>query len=252
MFSLFRKKIEFYSLVPGLEKISPVDVASSYRPLWTKKASQAYKQHSEQIPNRRVTTILKCPGVMQLFTLGYIVYNHCDISISGDGHRLKWDYLYEPSKEWGDRIDFNYVDCHESNLLSDYMDPPIGANKTLLKLNTPWRVKAPKDIIFLELPIFYGDEKRFVSAGGVLDPLQTNQINPAFWWYANDNTLQIIKAGTPLLQYIPIKRNLYNELIVREATDKEITKEKTFSMFNRLSFLTDVKRRDTISKNILK
>ena len=92
----------------------------------------------------------------------------------------------------------------------------------------------------MELPIFYGDEKRFVSAGGVLDPLQTNQINPAFWWYANDNTLQIIKAGTPLLQYIPIKRNLYNELIVREATDKEITKEKTFSRLPNLLSLKNL------------
>lgn len=250
MFNWFNNdKIEFYSLLPGLDKIAPVTNASSYRPSWTKSAAKAYKELN------RKETVLKCPGVMKFFSIGYIIYNYCDIAITGSSDRenLSWEYAYEPMKDWSDKITFNYVESHDPHRLTNHMEPPIGGNRNLLKLNTPWRVKAPKDTIFLELPIFYGDEKRFSGAGGIMDPSQTNQINPALWWFANNDKPEIIKAGTPLVQYLPIKRKEY-DLIVRQATDEEVTIDKVFSMSHLLTFGTgssNVKTRDQISRNIL-
>jgi hypothetical protein len=252
MFNLFkRNKIEFYSIIPGIEKVSPIQHASSFKPKWLKSAAQDYKQKIEENSHRKITSVLKCPGIMSTFNMGYILYNYCDISITATETSLNWHYLWEQSKAYPEITNNPYIEAQSPDLLTKYMPPPYGANENLLKFNTPWRVKAPDDIVFLEMPLLYADDRRFATAGGILDPKQTNQIHPAFWWFVNDGTPQIIKAGTPLVQYIPIKRNLCTELLVRECTQEELKKDKIFLMLTNMNFQTDVNYRQENTDKIL-
>jgi hypothetical protein len=247
MFNWFKKsKIEFYSLVPGLEKVYPIQPASSYRPAWTKVAAADFRAKNEK-QTSNAKTILKCPGIMNLFSAGYILYNYCDIVVKSNAStaEMSWEYDWEQKKHYPENITFPYLAHHEQDVLTKYMAPPHGANPIMLKINTPWRVKAPDDVVFLEIPLLYPDDNRFMTAGGILDPKETRQINPAFWWFGDNKEPQLLKAGTPLVQYIPIKREFVKkyEADVREASSEEVKLERQFNMIVALQRNTNVKTR---------
>ena len=65
-----------------------------------------------------------------------------------------------------------------------------------------------------------------------MDPKEGNFIHPSFWWFGNNTESQLLKAGTPLVQYIPIKRHFVDvyKYIVRSATEREVQMEKEIFM----------------------
>ena len=49
----------------------------------------------------------------------------------------------------------------------------------------------------------------FAAAHGILDPMQSHEINLQLFWNVLEGET-LIRAGTPLAQYIPIKRSELN------------------------------------------
>jgi len=70
-------------------------------------------------------------------------------------------------------------------------------------------------------PVHYTGESRFTTATGILDPFISCELNIAMYWHVLQGR-EILKAGTPILQIIPIPRNLIiPEPISSEGTDKQ-------------------------------
>jgi hypothetical protein len=103
--------------------------------------------------------------------------------------------------------------------------------------------------MFLQVPVSYNSESRFTDAIGIVDPRYMHAVSVQLFWHVLDGET-LIKAGTPLVQYIPISRELLkknsHEFICDSATDieKEIEEAYTFANHNRFP------RTDTVSNKI--
>jgi hypothetical protein len=74
----------------------------------------------------------------------------------------------------------------------------------------------------------YPDKHDFASVSGILDPSVSNELNIQLFWYAT-NSQVMIKAGTPMMQIIPLTEKKY-EMVCREKTllDELWLKKKQF------------------------
>ena len=76
-----------------------------------------------------------------------------------------------------------------------------------IKLELPWRVQAHPDLVFIQMPIPYWDEDRFTPPVGVVDPSYSYEINLQLFWHKVEEGEYLIKAGTPLCQWVPVHRS---------------------------------------------
>lgn len=235
---VFSKKswLRFYSLEPGVPEVMPIVPAHKVKREWMKE------------PTREATRQTKnCPGIAKIVSTGYILRAPADFSIKTDGNKV--DFIA------GEAMRFNtegtpgkserYVGSHSPEQTIPTIDDP---NKTLsvaVKIDTPWRVKASDDILLLQLPVPYNNEARFTAAQGILDPRYAHVVNVQLYWHVLEGET-LIKAGTPLCQYIPIPRNFgikEIDLICDDATDDDKQLEKAFNYANNSVEYDDIKSR---------
>jgi len=241
--------------MPGLKDLYPIGKAADLKPSWTKAAAINYRQKKQAIPNKKITTVLKCPGIIDYMRTGYILYNYFDFAVRSENanSQMMLDMTLDQSRLFAGSTGLGrYLDIHTPDTLSAFMPPPVGANTNILKISTAWRIKAPADTVFLELPVFFSGENRFITVGGILDPRDSGPINPSFWWLANDDKWHIVKAGQPLVQYIPMKRNSELEFQIRDATEKEKENNKIYDIMLHSSFTTNIKSRREKTDKIFK
>jgi hypothetical protein len=244
--NLFKKpKVVFDCLIPGVERIMPMVEAKTIRHPWVNKAVaelKADRQRPEFGMKRQVHTA-KCPGIFSLQRHGWVMRTWQDITIEtfGDGDRFEWTSAIDQKKlseQAGE-----YVGFHSDIQLANYMENwPNNAIRTLLKLQSPWRCIVPKGYYLLEMPVAYSDENRFTTVNGFFSHEQgPAQMNPQFMWHVmNGKTL--IKAGTPIAQYILIPKQVY-EMEIR--TYAEANEHKIFDLINNNRFIknyAEVKR----------
>ena len=246
MIRLFKKpKIVFDCLIPGVERIMPMVEAKTIRHPWVNKAVAELKtdrQHPEFGMHKKVYTA-KCPGIFNLQRHGWVMRTWQDITIEtfGDGSRFEWTSSINQkdlSEHTGD-----YIGFHPDIQLANYMENwPDNTLRTLLKLQSPWRCVVPKGYYLMEMPVAYADENRFTTVNGFFSHEHgLAQMNPQFMWHVmNGKTL--IKAGTPIAQYILIPKDGYDMEIrsLRKANESEL-----FNLLNNNRFIknyAEVKR----------
>ena len=52
-----------------------------------------------------------------------------------------------------------------------------------IKMETPWRIQAHKDIVFIQIPVPYWEEDRFSIATGIVDPRYSYEVNMQMFWH---------------------------------------------------------------------
>jgi len=126
---------------------------------------------------------------------------------------------------------------------------------TAVKVETPWRVKASNDIVLLQIPVTYNNEERFTAAIGIVDPQYMHAVTVQLFWHVlNSETL--VRAGTPLVQYVPINRNFLEknsiDFIVDKATfvEKELEDAYTFANHSRFPRTDTPNNKIKIIKNL--
>jgi hypothetical protein len=173
-----------------------------------------------------------CPGIKKIISTGWIVTAPADfiIKTNGDGSHLEWaePYRFTKISEGRDA----YVSAHGPAQAEPLLDDPETTLKTVVKLETPWRVEASDDIVLLQLPVSYNNESRFMAATGILDTRYGHLLNIQLFW-KNLEGETLVKAGTPLCQLIPIARSMLNsssyDVTIDEATDIDRQKEREFN-----------------------
>jgi len=203
------RKIEFYSDVYGLASMVPILKTSEALPKWVNTLRADYKQNPKEKSH-----LYRCPGIFDLFTTGYIVTAWHDITLKTDGENYGWEL---PSAELQILMGANQLaQAHSHRTTAKHLPRPPWAHPSVLKLNTPWHVVAPKGVKFLITHAPYPDSFEFQAMNGILDPGISTEINIQLDWHVPAGT-HVIRAGTPLAQLIPLSEENF-ELVVRDKT----------------------------------
>ena len=231
---LFKKRsyIRFYSLESGVATLYPIVKSSTVKRRFMEE---------EQIGDMPETLSSKnCPGIKKIISTGWIVTAPADFTVNtvGDGVTFEWNEPYRFTKITPGMD--SYVSGHTRSQTEPLLDDPNDTLKTVIKIETPWRIEASDDVVFLLMPVTYNNESRFTAATGILDPKYGHLINiQLFWKVLSGRTL--IRAGTPLCQIIPVSRkalssSFYDVTIdVADETDKQ--KEREFNYASNCAFL---------------
>lgn len=217
-------KIEFYSVIDGIDLAYPPIPISDVKMSWVEKSQEALRNRIKQNSTDKTATHL-CSGIRELTQLGYAITAWHDIELTtiGDGSQYHW---YVPGTNYGN-YDENIkpVESFPAEIYGNHAVLPPQTLKTIIKIPTPWRVNMPKGWGLLTLPMHYADEDRFTQLIGILDPTRNPALHAVLYWHRLHEKVTI-KAGTPLFYVVPVKIDDRLEVEIRSATDKEMRWEK--------------------------
>ena len=227
LFNRKKKWIRFYSMQPGIAELHPVFPATKLKRKWRKDALTSQDKRDEitikQCPAKKAAAVwetlatkippvnfwshaVTCPALHGVMDNGYILPCPADIIIQLDG---------TGNFEWKSTMEFyggRYVSAHipeqtqgMRNLVSHNQNKDV--LDWTIKMETPWRIQAHKDIVFIQIPVTYWEEDRFSIATGLVDPRYSYEVNMQIFWHKTEPGEYIIKAGTPLAQWIPVHRD---------------------------------------------
>lgn len=246
MFEWFKKKkswVRFYSLDPAVSTMYPIVENRLTEREWNSLATTERNR-----PEQGKQIVLNCPAIKQITNAGYVLRAPADfiIKTGKDVEHMSWEtpFLF---KRHSDRYTFSgseyYVSWHSPAQTEPlipkfhpHADKPT--HNVAVKVETPWRVKASDDILLLQIPVSYTNENRFTAAMGILDPRYMHAVSVQLFWHITEGE-ELVKAGTPLVQYIPISRELLSkgrvDFIVDTANklDKEIEEAYVFANHSR-------------------
>ena len=246
MFNFFKKQkswLRFYSLDQNVSTIYPITENKLTERDWNGVGNLDRNR-----PEQGKQTVLNCPAIKQVTNVGYVLRAPADfvIKTSANGE-ITWEAPFM-FKRHSDKYTFSgteyYVSWH-SPAQTEPLIPKesVATNKpylhTAVKIETPWRVKASDDIVLLQLPVTYNNEDRFSAAIGVVDPRYMHAVSVQLFWHVMEGDT-LVKAGTPLVQYVPVSRELLQkgkiDFIVDNATDVELEIEDAYTFSNHSRF----------------
>lgn len=220
--------VRFTSLIPGLEKLMPIINAKDYKHAWVGRAHDEFAELRKDPANlmQRFVHTTRCPAIFSLQRNGWILRTWQDITIEtfGDRTSFQWtsaidqrsihpNYKAEAVSSHGEVQYFKYQENFPSNTL-----------RTVLKLNTPWLCAVPKGYYLLEMPVAYLDENRFTTMPGFYSMEHgPATLNVQVLWHVL-NGKELIKAGTPIAQYILVKKDDVTSIVdsIGELPDHEL------------------------------
>jgi hypothetical protein len=215
-------KIEFYSVIEGIEYAYPPIPLTEVDMRWIEKSQDFLR---EQIKNKadphNMNVAHLCSGIRGLFSVAYAIPAWHDFTIKTNGDEITFDWI---TTETSMKNKFGHADpigFFHKDIYGEHAVLPPQTLKTIVKVPTPWRVKMPKGWGLMVLPMHYADENRFSSLIGVLDLETSNALHAVLYWHILEGDIQI-KAGTPLFYVVPIKLDENYDYSVRSATEKEI------------------------------
>jgi len=221
-----KNNIIFFSNVNGVADAYPIKPAKEFKFKWADRVKADYK---EAIKQKDLSPhIRRCPGVFDILDQGYIVPMPWDMKVvtsQEHPYGFQWEVA---NPELAKLFDGGLAGAHTPDGVAKGLPIKPGSLHSVVKLDTPWTVAAPKGLKFVVIPIPYPDSFEFESTHGILDPAKGTQITLQLRWNKTHGE-HIIKAGTPMLQLIPLSDKQYN-LIVRNATkyDKEWVEKRRY------------------------
>jgi hypothetical protein len=207
-----RPVIKFVSTVPGLEKIKDIQPvpAKEFYPKWWKDVPFHDKKSD-------VYTVKSCPAMPDYFSQGFILPMWADTKLEYDPQTTvyRWDTARPglPYK-W---------DIHPNSQFIDHVDEVShqgSKGNFIFKAESPWKVITPKGYSLLQLPVFYHFNNQFSVLPGILRSDIHHEISQQVLVHGQGKVSIEIPRGTPLVHYIPIKREEF-DLDIHLATNEE-------------------------------
>ncbi len=206
------KKIEFISLIKGVETTMPIIPAKEYKHQWMIDMAKDFKKTGslakggDHAENERVLHTSRCPGIINIKNEGWLVRTHQDIKLNISGAGLKWSTPlndYEASFETGEVT----VGIHKEFAYTDFRKNwPEGWFKGLVKINTPWVVKVPLGYKLLQLHPSHLDTGDWMAVpGSYTDSYGMPKLNAVLAFFRDGEYM--IPAGTPVAQMILVKND---------------------------------------------
>ena len=229
MFNLFKKKnkwIRFYSLDTGVAALHPIFSARKLKRKWRNEAlKRETKKEEKKCPALKAKVLWQrlqdmdstgapdglwshaatCPALDGVMDTGYIIPAPADFIIHIDG---------SGNFEWRSETLFyggRYLTAHipeQTEGMRNLVNQQKDVLDYTIKMELPWRVQAHKDIVFIQQNIAYWDEERFSVPNGIVDPQYSYEINLQLFWHMTEPGDYMVKAGTPLCQWLPVHRDV--------------------------------------------
>jgi hypothetical protein len=200
--------IKFISLPPGLEErkeILPRKYKNFLPDWWT------------NIPNssEEIKTVRNCPGISDLFSNIYVVPMWQNTSITF----LPKEEISVTYEE--DAFAFPEWSLHPNSQMIDHAEVFMGDRQVThtLKIVSPWAIVTPKGYSVLQIPLFYSMNPDYTPMAGIVDTDIFHESNIPTMLHSN-NEMIYFKKGTPLVGYIPFKREKFQETVM--GYDKEV------------------------------
>lgn len=245
--------VRFYSLVPGLKELYPIIPARELKRQWIQDNKTTSKCPVKKIlgtngqPHQGHSA--NCPGINLLVDTGWVMCAPADFTITtfGRGKDFNWKVpmMFDDNIPW--------ISSHPPSITECLLDRPETTLDSIVKLDTPWRIQASDDIILLQQHVPYNNQPNFTAASGIVDPKYSHEANVQLFWHVLEGEVTI-KAGTPLIQYIPVSRkyfqNSFYDFYVEDADEQDKYVEEAFNYAKGSSFLTNASLGDRISKTI--
>lgn len=179
----------------AIRKYTPVAPARSFLPPAFKNMQAYVQQERHHIDS--IKTVKSCPGIGDFCSAGFVIPAWCDIEIIPDasGNFIKTRYSHPKFKEG----------YHPSEMLQGFLSNKFSV-KTAIKLDNPWLMWAAQGYSLLYQPMYYYDDSRnWEALPGWIDQDMATVSNP-IPIMLKENKVTLIKAGEPIVQVIPIKR----------------------------------------------
>jgi hypothetical protein len=222
------KQIKFFSTIPGVADAFPILESKNSMPSWMQAARLDYMKQ-----NKRDLTILRCPGVVDLLTTGYIVTAWHDIDVEVQPHKFS---VTIPDQSLNDMLEKDSIQVQTPDGLAKHIPKRPWSQKAILKINTPWNLMAPKGLKFMMIPLPYTESFEFEAAPGILDPGYSTELNVQGYVNVPAGTTLTIKAGTPLAQLVPMSNEQY-EFVCRDMTEEDKTWAVKRKFLNKFAFI---------------
>jgi len=215
-------KIQFISTVEGLESIEAClpRPAKHFIPEWFKNIPSLTEDS---------ITVKNCPSFPDYFSQGYILPMWCDTKMQYDKEKDTWS--------WNTSSNLFSLDSHGNQQFLDYTKASFNGidGQFVFKASCPWRLVTPPGWSVLQLPLFYHFNQEWSVLPGIIDTDIHHEINQQILYHANGKPI-ILKAGSPLVLYVPFKRSNKLKLNIRyqNQNDKkkdELNKLKGFIKF---------------------
>jgi len=174
-------------------------------------------------------TIKKCPSYVDWFRSGFTIPMWCDLAIETELEPGTQSYRYR--YRFSGNSDFALGE-HKDEQYRDYIpQTEKDKQKLILKFINPWCCKTSKGYSVYQMPMFYHYDDRFTVLPGIINTDYHHTLNLQIAIHKEGEF--IIKKGTPLVTYIPFKRESL-KLQLNEATDKSETmlEKKQFSLLS--------------------
>jgi hypothetical protein len=179
-----------------LEKPKP---ATQYIPQWYKDAKSYLDPSGKKAPTLDGTpsaTIKKCMPVWDMMTAGYIIETPYDIYIRQiDG---------QPYFQWGTMaaVAFQSMDQFQNHPYSRDINYAV-------RIIHPWSIKTPKGWSIMVMEPQHHEPGPITCASGIVDTDNFSIPFNMFLKLRDPNFEGMIPAGTPFLQVIPFKREIW-------------------------------------------
>lgn len=213
------------------KKPSPTNINP---PIWWKKMDQylSSEEHlSLNIKHRLFGTIKSCPAIQDSFNFGYMLYTPVDIYLdTTQKDEVKWHTGSVSLSDNEEDLIKNIVETVPHESVDGY---PVSKDyhRIMLKFSTLWGVKTdPGYSTWFTSPTHRSDLP-FRVLDGIVDT-DTMPARSPFAFLLKNNFVGVIKAGTPMIQAIPFKRESWSSEYV-DVDIKEYKKHKLIvnSMF---------------------
>tara|TARA_B100000029_G_C17603620_1_gene966626 strand:- start:1181 stop:2068 length:888 start_codon:yes stop_codon:yes gene_type:complete len=221
--------------------------------MWDRLATEMRGESKPQPQN--YTHGVTCPAVTKVMDTGYILPLPADILIQTDGSGINFEWMSQALFNYGQ----NYVKAHipdQTTGMRETFNRPV--LDWTIKLELPWRVQAHKDVVFMQMPIPYWEEDRFSVPTGIADPSYSYEINLQLFWHKVEAGEYLLKAGTPLCQWVPMHRDFLTmkdwNVMIETANDADQENNQIMEYQRRKNFLetNNLKERIELQKDILK
>jgi hypothetical protein len=192
--------------------------ASDLLPDWYKNVP-AIIQLKESDPQKDFT-IKRCIPVLDALTSGYFLVTKRDVS-------FKYDQEKNESKFIGNGISKKEITMHPISQIGD-MQLSKEFIKYTFKWGNPYTIKTPEGYSCIFTHPLNGTESPFYSLAGVVDT--DSYFQPVLFPFLMKNNFEgTIKAGTPIIQIMPFKRDDWKHVVYEDVPEKYIESKRMIS-----------------------
>jgi hypothetical protein len=202
--------ISFVTNMPGLldiEECLPIPARKAF-PSWISQIPR-----TDPIFNGE--TVRKCPGIIDYLSQGYVLPMWTDVRLNYESESETWTAFSGRDGRtalWESHGNHQFLD----HVRAGYFGRDA---KFVFKAVSPWKIITPPGWSVLQLPLTYHFDNQFSIMPGVIDTDMYYELNQQVLYFGDSEDV-VIPRGTPLVLYVPFKRESL-DLEIRVANESD-------------------------------